>query len=812
MYTPEHTPKRLSAFLLALFLGASASFAQTGWRGTNAGGDGTSWGSANNWTNGVPTGSNTITLSNSAPDAAQTINLGGDRTIFSGGSIAIGSPGNRDYTIEGGKLILERNTSSAITFINNTAGSTALTINSDIQFKTSFATNASIITISGANASSRTINLNGNITTVNTNVGEQLHVNSANARVNIRGTNSFFTFKITAGEVVTYNSLATGGGQLQAAGGTLSLASDLSIGIGAQIATFLTGPLRIRLREEALSSADRTITFFSRTGSSAGSGTNAYISIIDNSNSTGRVILNLTANSATNTAQHVPINLGSTGLLRFSQPGLTYYGPGNSNSGIISGAGDVEKIGTGTTILTAVNTYTGKTTVSSGALVLGTNNAIGASAVIVNGGTLNMSNTTATVASLSISSGSVTGVAGSNKLTATTYDLTGGTVSANLGTGTLRANSGSATLSGTADATTVNVGGGALTLGSAGRLASGAAVTISNSGSLNLGGNETVGSFLISGGLLSGSSLLTAATYDLTGGTVSANLGAGTLRANSGSATLNGTSAATTVNIGGGALTLGSANRLASGSTVTVSNSGSLILGGNQTVSSLVLSGGSLGGSGVLSASTYDFQGGTVTANLGSGTATASTGTTLINGSLAGSLTVNSGATLGGSGSIGGATTINGNLQPGNSPGLLTFSNNLTLSSSAVTTMEINGLERGVSYDGIDVGGSLIYGGRLTLSLGTTFTEVGQYTFNLFDFSGNSGSFSIVELIGSYTGSLTNNSGVWGLNSDNETWSFSQGDGVLTLDVVPEPSTYAMLVLSAAGLAAHMIRRRHRRQ
>ena len=45
MHTPEHTPKRLAAFLFALFLGASGSFAQTTWTG---GGDGTTWSQTNN--------------------------------------------------------------------------------------------------------------------------------------------------------------------------------------------------------------------------------------------------------------------------------------------------------------------------------------------------------------------------------------------------------------------------------------------------------------------------------------------------------------------------------------------------------------------------------------------------------------------------------------------------------------------------------------------------------------------------------------------------------------------------------------------
>jgi hypothetical protein len=152
-------------------------------------------------------------------------------------------------------------------------------------------------------------------------------------------------------------------------------------------------------------------------------------------------------------------------------------------------------------------------------------------------------------------------------------------------------------------------------------------------------------------------------------------------------------------------------------------------------------------------------------------------------------------------GSVVGNTTVNGGLQPGSSPGLLSFSNNLTLGGTAVTTMEINGADRGTTFDAVNVGSLLTYDGTLSLSLGTTFAE-GNYSFDLFDFSGGqTGSFDAVELGGLYSGSLVNNgSGVWGLASGNETWTFTQGSGALELGVVPEPSTYALLALSAAGV------------
>jgi len=97
-------------------------------------------------------------------------------------------------------------------------------------------------------------------------------------------------------------------------------------------------------------------------------------------------------------------------------------------------------------------------------------------------------------------------------------------VNAYLGAGAVTANSGSTAIAGTVGASTVSIGGGTLTLSTGGRLSNSAAVTLS-SGGLNLGGNETVGTYTQSGGTLAGSGTLTAASYSVSGGTLSATLG-----------------------------------------------------------------------------------------------------------------------------------------------------------------------------------------------------------------------------------------------------------------------------------------------
>lgn len=280
-----------------------------------------------------------------------------------------------------------------------------------------------------------------------------------------------------------------------------------------------------------------------------------------------------------------------------------------------------------------------------------------------------------TVGNFQSSGGSLLG--SGNKLQAGTYGLNGGTISANLGTGNISTSSGSTTLNGTSDSANVTLWGGSLLLGANERLNNSASVSVSG-GLLNLQTfNETVSTLSVTNaGTVSGSGTLTAANYNLNGGAVNANLGSGTITASTNTTTLNGTAGATTVTVNGGTLNTGGANKLADTATVAVS-SGTLGVGGNDTVGSVAIS--STGTVTVANGSTL-----TATANSSiSGTGKATGGTLAVannaNLNLANDaktttsdISVGSGSALTGTGGTTGKISGGGLLSAGNSPGILT--------------------------------------------------------------------------------------------------------------------------------------------
>ncbi|MDP1580364.1 MAG: autotransporter-associated beta strand repeat-containing protein [Candidatus Didemnitutus sp.] len=195
-------------------------------------------------------------------------------------------------------------------------------------------------------------------------------------------------------------------------------------------------------------------------------------------------------------------------------------------------------------------------------------------------------------------------------------------------------------------------------------------------------------------------------------------------------------------------------------------------------------------------------------ANTYSGSTTVSAGTLELGptGSLAGSLTVASGATLSGTGTIGGAATISGIHSPGFSPGIQTFSGDLTYNNGATINWELtdNTSTQGDPtpvYDQIFVGSTLNFAGATSLT--PIFNAAGSATdWNAAFWSTNQTwkiydavsvlNFGNLTLAGSnYADSL----GVL-LNTARPAASFGlsevSGDVYLNYSI-PEPSTYAAL-------------------
>ncbi|MDR2981555.1 MAG: autotransporter-associated beta strand repeat-containing protein, partial [Puniceicoccales bacterium] len=171
-------------------------------------------------------------------------------------------------------------------------------------------------------------------------------------------------------------------------------------------------------------------------------------------------------------------------------------------------------------------------------------------------------------------------------------------------------------------------------------------------------------------------------------------------------------------------------------------------------------------------------------------------GKLLINGnnsSATGLVTVNTGATLGGSGTIGGDIVIEagGFLAPGNSIGTLNANGNVSLKSGATLVIEIN------SSDGATLSSSdqllLAAGKNIDFESGANlqlvFTDQAMDSILVSDIFGTLGDYS--SLINA---TITGNGSAYQFNGSH-------------LTAIPEPSTYALFG-AMGGLALVMLRRR----
>jgi fibronectin-binding autotransporter adhesin len=268
-------------------------------------------------------------------------------------------------------------------------------------------------------------------------------------------------------------------------GGTTITAGTLQIGNGGLAGTLGAGAVTnnaslVFNRTDALSIAN-TIT---GTGTVAQAGTGTTILTGTNSYTGGTTIAAGTLQLGNGgTTGGIVGNVTDNGVLAFNRSDTLTF------AGVISGLGGVSQVGTGTTILSGANTYTGTTAISAGTLQLAAIGSLG-SGTVLNNGTLTVNRSDAITVANTITGSGVLVQAGTGSTSLTGIVAAGST---NVAAGTLRVN-------GTLTTPTLTVATGA-TLGGAGAIIG--SVTVANGGTLapgNSPGTLTMSSLLLSPG------------------------------------------------------------------------------------------------------------------------------------------------------------------------------------------------------------------------------------------------------------------------------------------------------------------------
>lgn len=445
------------------------------------------------------------------------------------------------------------------------------------------------------------------------------------------------------------------------------------------------------------------------------------------------------------------VTLGAATIFGVNAGGLTV-------SGNVGGAYALTKTGAETLTLSGANSA-GFTTlaVSAGALGITADAALGSGALTLAAGTT-LQITGATTVNNNIT------LSGSATIQADAAATVSGVIS---GVGFGLTKSGSATLTLTGDntytgATTVSAGG--LTLDrSGGALADASAVTVLNGGVLTLSHDETVGSIAGAGSIALGANRLTTGEANTSTTFSGAISGSGALRhSGTGTLTLSGANSDQTwsMQLWSGAISIADATNIGTG-TLNLNGGTLTITGGDVAFAHDILTDGvgatvsnanAVTLSGVISGSEFFTKAGAGTLTLSgastySGSTTVSAGTLSVTGALGGTsaVSVQDGATLGGTGSIFAVSSANmltvlngGTLTPGvagtaGGVGKLTVNGDLRLSGGFAVDIAGSGGVAGTDYDQVAVSGAVqLNGGTLTISRAAGHTTAG-YAYTLID-------------------------------------------------------------------------------
>ncbi len=427
----------------------------------------------------------------------------------------------------------------------------------------------------------------------------------------------------------------------------------------------------------------------------------------------------------------------------------------------IGGSGGINKLDSGTLILSGVNSYAGATTVAGGILRAGVGGALptGTSVTIASGATLDLaaSQTIASLAgagSVTLSGGSLTTGGGNGDTRyAGTISGSGGLTKAGSGIFTL-AGANSYTGATNVAAGTLRLDGGAITGGGALSVASGATLDV-NGGTVIAGTLSGAGRVLLGSGSLSAGGSATSSFTGVISGTGSlVKTGTGTLTLGAANTYSGGTT------VTGGTLTAGATNAFGSGMlTVTAPGAvnlanfattvGGLAGDGNIALGSAILTvnnANSSSYSGVLSGTGRLIKSGAGTltlngANTYTGSTTINDGLLVVNGSLAGTLTIGANGRLGGSGKTG-SLSVTGTVAPGNSIGTLNVGGSLTFAAGSTYQVEVS--PTGISDQIIATGTVTINGGTVSVLTGGATNFLPLTTYTILSGSSVSGTFGNV--------------------------------------------------------------------
>ena len=485
-------------------------------------------------------------------------------------------------------------------------------------------------------------------------------------------------------------------------------------------------------------------------------------------------------------------------------------------SSVLAGATGVTKAGAGSLILSASNTFSGNIAISAGTLQIASDSALGNTANdIVNNGTLKATGTVSLNAGRDITGSGTFDIAGGTTLTVNGSVSNTATTLNNTGTLDLQGSTRSLGALALSAAGTINASGAIsnVTSLSGTGLSSGTAAI--NPDVIFTSGTKTVN--VSSGGNL-------ALNGAVSGATVIAKTGSGTLSINGANTAQVRVGAAGASPTAGGTVLLGSAASAGSGQIQL--NYGTLMGASSLVITNALSIGGQTNGAALLAGNNLEFQGQSSFFK-GSGTTGPSvlvvSNTTTFSGGFgaSGGSGTGVGITIGGSGTA----IISGNSSLLNDAITLTDTVKLLVNNSLGSANVVVGA-------GAAIGGTGAIAGPMSLAAGANFIA-----FNLTDSFAVTGAvsldntFSINSLLGSnglgldwstvadgtYT-LIDSTSSFSNIQNFGETNKASIGgdrfayfsEGSLQLNVVPEPSTCALLALSALGLAGHVIRRRRR--